>query len=527
MSTLKILEIVSKFGIIFVAFLGSIAYAYGRKHGQVNLSRLILAVLGAYAVAHVLFIIFIWINHITFPLNLEAMELTILQHVKRAMDGLPIYAEPSPDFVSLIYNPLYYLLTIPFAWILGPSLFTLRLVSILGMSGAGLVIFLAVRRETGSNWWGLIALGLFAAAYGVMDTYLDNAHADSWTLFSILLGCYLIEQNRSQSWNLIGIICTIAAFWFKQYGAVFTLGAILFLTWRDGWRKALPAWIMTVILGPGLYFVAGPWLFGPYFLFYTWQVPRQWIEFGWSLTILRVVEFVAFSYAVLAVIGSLVSAILLLHLRQKTSVWYFMLPLAVLSAFYVALDPGNNNNVFIPLGVCFILTGVMGLRRLIDRFPRAEHWGLHLFALGTSFALLLYNPVPVIAPFGAASTYHDLVTYLQSLDGTVYAPTLGQLQDGYQFYPAVHWVPMVDLYRGPKVDLHNHPIARNLLEPVLHAKGQAYILIPFPLEADDALAFLGEAYIFEADLGERFAGLQTLPKRFMIGYPRYLYRYAP
>jgi len=66
-----------------------------------------------------------------------------------------------------------------------------------------------------------------------------------------------------------------------------------------------------------------------------------------------------------------------------------------------------------------------------------------------------------------------------------------------------------------------------LLGPVLHPGGTAYILMNYPLEDDPLLSFLLADYKLEADLGERFAPLTTLPKRFNLEYPRYLYKYQP
>ena len=144
------------------------------------------------------------------------------------------------------------------------------------MFGAGSVIFLAVRRNTYSNWWSLMALGLFAAAYRVMDTYLDNAHADSWLLFTVLLGCYVIDQSRSQARNMLGVLLMVSAFWFKQHGALFVIGALLYLTYRDGWQKSWKMWFLAIVLGPGLYLAAPSSLFGPRFHYFTWEVPSRW-----------------------------------------------------------------------------------------------------------------------------------------------------------------------------------------------------------------------------------------------------------
>ena len=201
-----------------------------------------------------------------------------------------------------------------------------------------------------------------------------------------------------------------------------------------------------------------------------------------------------------------------------------MLPIAMLTGFMGALDQ-SNNNVFIPMGVWFIITGLLGLKQLTDRYLAFKQRSLHLFALGASFLLLLYNPMSVIIPSQATVAYQEMVNYLKSLNGTVYSPWVGQLQDGYKFYPAVHWVPMEDIIRGPGLDERNHPTTRKLLEPVLHPKAKAYILHNSPLESDILLAFLADRYVLDTDTGERFKQLADLPKRYDIAWPRYLYRY--
>jgi hypothetical protein len=143
------------------------------------------------------------------------------------------------------------------------------------------------------------------------------------------------------------------------------------------------------------------------------------------------------------------------------------------------------------------------------------------------FALLVHNPLSVMVSSRAAVAYQELISYLESVDGPVYAPWIGQLQDGYSFYPAVHWVPLEDMVRGPGKDVQGHPLVQELLEPVLNPKGKAYVLHNYPLENDTMLGFLTDRYVFEADLGERFAPLSTLPRRYNLAWPRYLYRYAP
>jgi len=204
-----------------------------------------------------------------------------------------------------------------------------------------------------------------------------------------------------------------------------------------------------------------------------------------------------------------------------------MFPLAVLSGFMGALDPGSNNNVFITMGVWFIISGILGLYMIVERYESALNRGLQLLAIGASFALFFYNPLSVIVSPSASESHQDMIQYLNSLDGPLFTPWLSKLQTGYAFSPAVHWVPMEDLIRGPGVNEYNHPNTRKLLDPVVRPNGTAYILMNYPLENDSLLGFLSYCYQLDTDLGDRFAALSTLPKRFNLEYPRYLYRCDP
>lgn len=500
---------------------------WATQRKQRAIVSLLWGLFALYAVGQIGFVLYAWRNRVTFPLNLEAMELLKLQHVKRLLADQPLYVAPSADFIPLVYNPLYYYLNVPFTWLWGANLFAMRMASIVGALGSYLITFLAVRRQSGSTWWGLLTVGLMAAAFRAMDSYLDNATADSWTLFVILLGCYWIDYKGSPTANLLGVLCLIAAFWFKQYGALFTIGGILFLTWRDGWRRVWLYWGTATLLGPLLYLLAPTTLLGLHFHYYTWAVPRQWAEFSLNGTLVRVVKFVIKFYGALAFLATVAAGWLWLRVGKQLSVWYFMLPFALLSGPYVALDPGNNNNVFIPLGAFLIIVGVMGLVQIMNWWPSLERWGAPVFVLAFSFALLFYRPPTVLLSAAAPAAYDDLRKTIAALDGPVYAPGIGAFQEGDLLYPTVNWVPLIDLIRYPGADLCNQPLTRELLAPVLHPASTAYILLEHPLEEDAMLAFLSSAYKLETDFGNRFIALRDSPKLLEMGWPTYLYQYEP
>ena len=480
--------------------------------------------LAGLAMLNVAFLAFLCADHIRFPLFLELMEGTIWQHFQRAATLQPIYVAPAPGFVPLAYNPLYYVVAIPFSWIFGAGLFTLRLVACLATLGSLLVLYLVARDKTGSAWWGLSAAGLFAAAYRVMDASLDNAHSDSCFLLAALLGCLVIDRSRTRAGELSGIALLAASFWFKQHGALFLIGGLVFLSVRNGVRRCLPHWLLAALLGPAAYLLGGPVAFGPFFHYFTWSVPRGWTEVNVE-TFRRYFKFVYKSYPVLAWAGASLVLWNALRQRSRLDIWQVLLAFAALSGLMGAFDPGSSDNVFIAMGTWFVLVGVLGLEAAARQSGAVRRYRLHLVALFAAFATLAYDPREVVVSPHARESYADLMGLLRGLDGPVYAPWLGQLPADYELRPAAHWVALEDLIRGPGKDTRNNPLTRGLVKPALNPAGPAYLLTHQPIEDRPELAFLGEHYVLQQDLGERFKPLRLLPKRWDHGWPRYLYRF--
>lgn len=488
--------------------------------------RVAPALLSGLAILFIAFNVFLWFNHLRFPLNLDLMEGVVWQHFQRAAAFQPVYPQPTAEYVPLAYNPLYYVLAVPFSWFLGVNMSTLRLVAILGMIGSGVVLYLVTRQETNSRWWGLMAVGLYAAAYKAMDAYLDTAHSDSWLLFSAMLGSYLIYRDRSRLQNLLGVVLLVGAFWFKQHGALFALGGLAYLTWREGVRSSLIYWGAAALLGPILYIFAGPHIFGPYFHYLTWVVPSGWSDIH-RATFWRLGLFVVTYYLILALCSGLWVIWLIVREPRRLNIWHFQYTAALLSGIMGSLDSGSSDNVFIPMGMWFILCGTIAIHEGATKIRAAQKYHLDQIALYVTLALLLFNPFLLVVSSQAEARYAELIALLHGLDGHVYAPSLGQLPRDYEFYPAAHWVALEDMVRGPGRDTNNQPVTRELVAPAVQPTGAAYILTNYPLEPDSLLGFLTQSYVLDKDYGDEFEPLRVLPKRWDHGWPRYLYRYAP
>lgn len=479
-------------------------------------------VLSLLVVGNVIAIIVLFVNHVSAPLHLDVMEGVVQQHARRLLRGETLYPLPTPAFVPLAYNALYYVLAAPFLMLFGDSLATLRIVSITGYAGATAAIFYLVRRHTRSIWWGAIACGLFFAAYAAMDSYLDTAHSDSWLLCSALWGTYLVGR-ASRGSRLAGILVLTAAFWFKQHGAIFLGAALVYLTWREGVRS-VAYWVVAIVGAPLLYLFIPTSLVGPAFHFFTWHVPSGWSEFS-SHTIPRVIVYVVEKYLVL----SLASAFGLYHALRTRAIGSLelMLGAAFLSAFMGSLDPGASYNVFIPMGAFCIVYGSIQLARLGERVPLWHGLRPSLVGLMLAFATLLNDPRADWIPASAGASYADLRATLRALPGPVYAPGIGQFSNGTLLNPAAHWVALDDIMRGKHRTTADSALSRSMLDDVRHPARTAFVLTNRPLsELARPVSELSSDYVLVEDYRDRFASLGTLPRRFDSRFPRFLYRFV-
>jgi hypothetical protein len=308
-------------------------------------------------------------------------------------------------------------------------------------------------------------------------------------LFTVLLGTYLIDQNRSEMVNVLGVFLLVLSFWFKQHGALFTVGGVLFLTYRGGISASIIYWLEAALLGPVLYVFGGTRMFGEFYHVFTWKVPSNWTEVNFA-TVWRYTAFILKSYPLLSLSGAFLVFWNGLCERKKIDIWFFQFVFAILSGVLGTLDPGSSDNIYIPMGTWLILMGVLGLHKLVAEVPWVQKYGAHLMVIFATFAVFFYNPFRVIVPPDADKAYADLVEMLQGLDGPVYAPSLGQLQSGYTLYPAANWVALEDMIRGPNREERNHPNTRKLLDPAIHPLDQAYILTNFPLDTFPWLEYL-------------------------------------
>lgn len=182
-----------------------------------------------------------------YPYDLEWMEGGVLHGAARIASGDGIYAAPSVDYISFLYTPLYPGLLAALGSVFGLSYQLGRMISILSLIGLGALaignaLAWSPRHKGAAITGALLGLGLFAAAYPMMEGWYDLVRGD--TLFLLLATGGLVGVSRwarsgegivgHRRIALAGALLGLS-FFAKQTGVIYAAAAgpiILVMNWR-------------------------------------------------------------------------------------------------------------------------------------------------------------------------------------------------------------------------------------------------------------------------------------------------------
>lgn len=161
-----------------------------------------------------------------YPFELQWMEGGAVTHVERLLDGRSIYPAPSVEFASFTYPPLYFWVSALVAQIVGVGFLPLRLVSFAASLGT-MAVLLALGRTESARWLpGVVAAGVFAAAFRATGAWYDIARVDSLFLFLTLAGILVLRRARS-GWGAAaaGVVFALSA--LTKQTALFAVGPVV------------------------------------------------------------------------------------------------------------------------------------------------------------------------------------------------------------------------------------------------------------------------------------------------------------
>jgi len=185
-----------------------------------------------------------------YPLDLEWMEGGTLLHALRLCRGEPLYAQPSVDFVSFLYTPLYPAVLCALSKVFGLSYTLGRAVSVLAFAGALLILVASVRvvaRPHESNELhalatsaGLLGAAAVCLAFPFCGAFYDLVRCDSLWLLLVSAGLYACAPPRGSPRRIVlGALLLVLAFFTKQTAAPFMVAAAVSVALTSGVKRGL------------------------------------------------------------------------------------------------------------------------------------------------------------------------------------------------------------------------------------------------------------------------------------------------
>jgi 4-amino-4-deoxy-L-arabinose transferase-like glycosyltransferase len=381
--------------------------------------------LGAAAVGYLAVYVAIALLRIRYPFDLEWMEGALIDHVRRIVDGQPIYVGPSLDFIPFLYPPLYYYVSAVVAAVIGIGPVPLRLVSFVCSLGCFVVIAALVRRDTGSAWAGLVAAGLFAATYRAGGAWFDLARVDSLFLLLTLGAVYLLRWGQGmRSWAAAGVLLALAA--LTKQTAIMIAGPLVLYAVIVDVRRGLALGVSLAVLLGGATLALNAATHGWYWD-YTFGLPLRIQDVGTT----RPAFWAADLFGPLPIATAMAGAYLLMRIAQKhrPAAFYAVFTAAFVgSAWASRIHAGAYANVLIPAYAALAVVFALALHDL-PRLAADEHApALRTFAAAigvVQFALLVYSPAAQVPGSRDLARQRELQQRIAAADGDVWLPQHG------------------------------------------------------------------------------------------------------
>jgi hypothetical protein len=184
---------------------------------------------------------FIFINYIAlsvavlfYPYDLDFSEGFVITPAIRLLEGGQLYNDIKsfPYYSVVKYPPVFYIVNAFTMLLLGKTLLSARLISLLSSLGVGYLIFLIVKKRTKNKILGIFSALLFFSSF-VMFWHTSQARVDMLALFFSLSGIYLIQDYKKGRNFYLAIMFFVLAFLTKQIFVAAPVASFVYLFFKD------------------------------------------------------------------------------------------------------------------------------------------------------------------------------------------------------------------------------------------------------------------------------------------------------
>lgn len=379
--------------------------------------------LGLLAVFYLFLYVLVALLRMGYPYELEFLEGTSIGLIDRIVSPAPLYVRPTLEFIPSNYTPLYYYLSAGLAAVTGVGFLPLRLLSFLSSLACFGLIFLLVRRETASRYFGVLAAGLFAASYGVVGAWFDLGRNDSLFLALMLWGVYLVRFRPEAPWTIAAAAVITLAFLTKQTAAMIAPALVLWTLLANRRQFVVLSLSLAVLVGTSCLVLN--WLYDGWFNYYVFKIA--------GLHPFTRTGFVTFWKGEMLPFYTLSFALALFYfcrswfMASSAPLLFYLLLLGAMvgSSWMVRSHEGAYVNVLMPacaaLAVLFALGMEAALRAFLEQGPQSARAWVYLLGLA-QFMILFYSPWSLVPSGEDRLTGDEFVRRLAAMPGEVWLP---------------------------------------------------------------------------------------------------------
>ena len=284
------------------------------------------------------------------------MEGDTLIQVHRILQGKLLYAQPSFQYIAMIYPPIYFYISALFSRLIGFGFFPLRLVSFVSSLGCISVIYFICRKEGTGILPALIASGFFASTYKLGGAWFDIARVDMLALFLVLLAVYLIRIKSMEAYIIAGIVFALSCL-TKQTNLFILVFLCLYFILID--RNKSLGFVFTSIACFLIVSLSLDHVFSGWYSFFVYKIAfgsGSNLPITASMTLNSVGDFwlnsLLFPIPITLVLIGGYFIIMLISWKSKidkTNIFYIFFTAGMIGASWGALiHPGGYKNVLIP-----------------------------------------------------------------------------------------------------------------------------------------------------------------------------------
>ena len=387
--------------------------------------------LGATLLAYLAAFLGISVARILYPYPLDDLEDVALTEVQRILAGQPIYVAPTLEYVPLIYGPVYFYLSAAIASVTGPGFGSLRLVATLASAASMACAALLVRRETGSPAAALLAAGLLAATYPLVNGAMSAGRTDSTCIFFLLAMLYVIRPAPRVAWWAVGASGALAglALLTKQSSIPVVLAALVYLVCVA--PRQVRAFVLAACVTVGVPMVLLSAQSDGWALFYLWDLPRRHelrpdlLSTFWRADVLP--------YMTVALLFGPVFLIARALARDwKVILFYALVTASMLaSAWAPRANIGGARNVLLPAYAMLAILAGLGLHEAVAQLRSSNRantraFGAYALLVGLFQCLVLVYGPRAMAPYRSDLWADErMANKLAELQGSIFAPSYG------------------------------------------------------------------------------------------------------